>query len=133
MTEMGDLSAVLAGASLAAVVTSWLVYLRSIPRGGVARRPVGHVLTHLLGIDLAVAALTTTPTVPVAVPAASGLILGAAFLGLLSQRKTPLGSLKVAVGDPLLPFRCQDSDGAWFESSSLDGQRILLKFFRGSW
>lgn len=130
---MSGLGVPMAGAALAAVVTSWLMYLRSIPRGGVARRPVGHVLTHLLGIGLAATALATTPTAPVAVPAAGGLVLGVAFLGLLSLRKTPLGSLKVAVGDPLLPFRCQDSDGAWFESSSLQGQRVLLKFFRGSW
>ncbi len=60
------------------------------------------------------------------------IAMGALFLWLLTQRKTPIGDIKLAVGDEILPFSVAGADG-WFDSESLYGQRTLLKFFRGSW
>ena len=130
---MNGVAVALAASALAAVVGSWLIYLRSIPGGGVARRPIGHLATQILGMVVAVIAIGLSPQLPVAIPAAVSLLLGAVFLGLLSLRKTPIGELKVDVGDPLIAFQCSDSAGAVFETGSLRGQRALLKFFRGSW
>jgi cytochrome oxidase Cu insertion factor (SCO1/SenC/PrrC family) len=64
---------------------------------------------------------------------ALGIMFGGLFLFVLSQRKTPIGDLRVSTGDSLLPFSATDSDGTPFHSDSLAGKRILLKFFRGGW
>ena len=39
----------------------------------------------------------------------------------------------VAVGQPILEFTAPDENGDIFDSASLHGKPILLKFFRGHW
>ena len=66
-------------------------------------------------------------------PASLAITTSGLLLFLLSQRKTPVGDLKVKVGDTLLPFSATTAEGAPFDSADLSGRRILLKFFRGGW
>lgn len=57
---------------------------------------------------------------------------GGAFLTLYAlggQR----ASDPIAVGDAMPAFSAVDSDRATFDSSSLGGAPVLLKFFRGHW
>ena len=58
---------------------------------------------------------------------------GIFFIWLLGQRRLPDGELIVAVGDPFPELVAPNQDGEWVDSSALRGQRILFKFFRGSW
>lgn len=69
----------------------------------------------------------------VAIPAVIAMAMGGFFLYILANKNTPIGELKVAVGDSVLPFSSQDSQGHPFTNESLLGQRTLLKFYRGSW
>ena len=66
-------------------------------------------------------------------PAAFALMMGLGLFYLFSIRKTPIGDLKVSLGDTLLPFEATTSEGVAFKSDELAGKRILLKFFRGGW
>ena len=126
-------------AGFLSVMIAWVSYLATISSGKVPRRPVGAIALQLVGIVLAVSAVVWSfrdggsPGVAVIVPAALALIMGSTFFYLLTQRKTPIGDLKVNVGDTLLPFEATTSDGAAFQSDSLAGKRTLLKFFRGGW
>lgn len=52
---------------------------------------------------------------------------------LYTQRATPVGRLRVAVGDPLRPFTALTPEGNTFDAASFQGRRVLLKFFRGHW
>ncbi|MCO4763479.1 MAG: hypothetical protein KC502_18320 [Myxococcales bacterium] len=128
----------LSGASLLVVLATWIVYFAKVPSGNVPARPVGSILAQFAGIALAVAAVVVgQPSGAAAwgamVPAAFGLLMALVFLWLLTQRKTPIGDLKVAVGDTLLSFAATSSDGAAFHTDDLLGKRTLLKFFRGGW
>ena len=129
----------LSAAGFSAVMGAWGTYLATIPSGKVPARPVGWIVLQLLGIGLAVSAIVLSfrdggsPGVAVSVPAVFALIMGAFFLWLLTQRKTPIGDLKVKVGDKLLSFEATTSDGPAFHTESLAGKRTLLKFFRGGW
>jgi peroxiredoxin len=67
------------------------------------------------------------------VPSVLGILFGSFILWILTQRKTPLGEIKIAVGDKVLPFTAKTSQGATFDSAELSGKRVLLKFFRGDW
>jgi len=126
-------------AGFVAVMAAWGTYLATIPSGRVPARPVGWIIVQLIGIGLAVSAILWSfrhggsPGVAVIVPAAFALMMGLLFLWLLTQRKTPIGDLKVKVGDQLLAFAATTSDGTGFHTESLAGKRTLLKFFRGGW
>lgn len=52
---------------------------------------------------------------------------------LRTLRQTPIGDIRVQVGDKMLPFSALTPDGVQFQSDELLGRRVLFKFFRGAW
>jgi hypothetical protein len=129
----------MSAAGFVAVVGAWTGYLATVPSGNVPARPIGGITLQITGICLAIAGIVWSlrdggsPGVAVIAPSAVALMMGPLFLYLLTQRKTPIGELKVEVADALLPFAATTSAGAAFHTDSLAGKRTLLKFFRGSW
>jgi len=123
----------------AVVFGSIILYFRTIPRGTVPEK-VGGFATKLavgvalcaIGLYLGVAGESNAGPL-VYIPSVLGILFGVFILWVLTQRKTPLGEIKVAVGDHVLPFSAVTSQGTAFDSSELDGKRTLLKFFRGGW
>lgn len=71
---------------------------------------------------------STLVTVVVALIGFSVLSTSATFSVFLATKATPIGDIKVSVGDKILPFKTID-----FNSESLIGKRTLLKFYRGAW
>ncbi len=136
---MNTLAIILVAAGLASVLVGWGTYLATIPRGTVPLRPVAAITLQLGGMGLAIAGVVwsaragQTPGAALIAPAGFATVMAVFFMFLLSQRKTPVGNLKVAVGDTLLPFASTDSSGASFHTDSFADTRVLLKFFRGSW
>ncbi len=130
---------VIAGAGFVAVAGSWVTYMATVPSGKVPVRPIGHIVAQVLGVALGVAGISMGVTaggltlVGTIALGSLSIPMGLLFPLILSQRKTPIGSLAVQVGEPLLPFSATDSQGRHFDSESLRGQRVLLKFFRGHW
>jgi len=119
--------------ALGIVFATWGVYLSTIPKNTVPAKLLPSVALQTLGAASAVFAMVRQPSVTVIVPSAMALMMASLFLYLLSQRKTPIGKITVAVGESLPPLSLQTIDGGNFESASLAGKRVLLKFFRGSW
>ena len=121
------------------------LYLSTIPRGKVPVRPIGTVLFQCVGLGLAISGVVVwslqggglsgggLSVAAVVAPAALAVMMGLGFFYLLSTRKTPIGDLRVSVGDTLLPFESTTSEGMAFKTDELAGNRILLKFFRGGW
>ena len=136
---MTYLAVISSTAGLTAVMIAWGSYLASISRGRVAVRPIGTSALQLAGMALAVAGVVCSARdgadlVALAIGLASfALAMGGLFFFLLSQRKTPIGQLRVALGDPLIAFASNDSEGRAFHTDELAKKRILLKFFRGHW
>jgi len=136
---MNTVALTMSAAGFVAVLIAWVTYLATIPSGKVPARPVGAIGLQAAGIGLGLAAIVWSfrdggaPGVAVIIPAVVAVMMGSTFFYLLSQRKTPIGDLKVAVGDALLPFAATASDGVRFHTDSLAGKRTLLKFFRGGW
>ncbi len=129
----------LAGAGLGLSVATWIAYLATIPGGKVPARPIVHILLQVAAVAASIAGIATslraggTPSVLVIVLATFGLMVGGLFLWILTQRRTPIGDLRVRVGDKLLPFAATTSAGEAFHTDSFAGKRVLLKFFRGHW
>ncbi|MEO0601225.1 MAG: hypothetical protein AAF211_07300 [Myxococcota bacterium] len=118
---------------------AWVIYFTTVPSGRVPTRPVAYLLLQVTALVLSVAGLVGLPGVDGLALAgtvglgAFGVVASTLFLWLFTQRKTPVGDLRVATGDALLAFTAADAAGEPFDSHSLRGRRVLLKFFRGSW
>ena len=123
----------------AVVLVSIILYFRTIPRGTVPEKVGGFAAKLATGVALSAfgvyLGLTGDGTAGLLVylPAGLGLFFGLFILWVLTQRKTPLGNIKIKVGDKVLPFTARSSDGSPFDSSELSGKRVLLKFYRGGW
>ncbi len=119
--------------SLVAVLAAWGVYLASIASHSVPEKPWTNASIQGLAVGAAVLAIALKPAAITIAPGSMAIMMGSLFLFLLTQRHTPVGNIKISVGEPLLAFTAKNADGSTFDSSSLGGRRILLKFFRGSW
>jgi len=133
------MSIVLALASLIVVFGAFTWYLLTIPRGKVPVLPVGTFITLSIGIVMATASMVLNFNVG-GISGVVGILIsifavmmGSSFFWLFSQRRTPVGDLKVGVGDKLLSFSAATSEGVAFNSDELLGKRTLLKFYRGGW
>lgn len=120
------------------VMVMVVAYFRTIPQGKVPVSVTGLAIKMLLGIGGALAAVGWAYArgslgALVIVPAVLAIIVATMILWLLSLRKTPIGEIKVEVGDELLAFEAMTSEGVSFHSDELAGKRVMLKFFRGGW
>lgn len=57
---------------------------------------------------------------------------GSMLLGLYVLRKQGAGDT-ISIGDRIPIFSALDGEGEVFDSASLNGSPVLLKFFRGHW
>ncbi len=130
---MGISPQFMAVAALGIAVATWGFYLVAIAKNTLSGLPWGSIALMLVALAGGAYAVAGQPTAPVIGPAAVGITMSGLFLWLLSIRKTPIGDISVAVSGHMLPFVAQSATGSQFDSASLAGQRILLKFFRGSW
>jgi peroxiredoxin len=85
------------------------------------------------GTLLAVVALLSHPGPVGYVVASVGLLLGGFFSFLTFVSGLPDQRAAVAVGSKAPDFHSVDADGREFRLSGLEGSRVLLKFFRGTW
>ncbi len=120
------------------ILVTVVAYFRTIPQGTVPVKITSLVLKLCSGIGLAAAAIawsyqSGTLGVAVIAPAALAIMMASMILWLLTLRKTPIGDIKVKVGDKLLGFKATTSEGISFSTNELAGKRTLIKFFRGGW
>ncbi len=130
---MSTAAPILAFVGLGIALLVWVFYLADIAKNTVSKMPVVSIALQVGAVAAAAIAVARSPSALVIAPSVFALTLGGLFLFLITQRKTPVGDIRVGVGDSLLPFAAKNSDGSNFESASLAGRRILLKFFRGGW
>jgi len=93
----------------------------------------GFVGSMAVGVGLGIAGLTLGSGLAGGIFATLAILLGGLFVftWLISAQKGGSGNLQI--GSPLLAFSAPDHLGNNFDSSTLDGRPILLKFFRGHW
>lgn len=122
------------------VMGTWIQYLLTIPNGAVPEWPTGGLIAQGAGFILAVLSLVTLSfDRPVLAGISILLALFAISMAiffywlLFTQRQTPIGEIRIEVGDKILPFEAFTAEGERFNSDELLGQRVLFKFFRGGW
>jgi len=120
------------------VLGSWVAYMATVPSGKVPPKPWGHLAAQAIGGLMAVGGLAGAlrgggGLIAPALLSGTAVTMSGLFFFLYSQRSTPVGEIRVTVGDRLRPFTATTPDGRRFDSASLEGRRVLLKFFRGHW
>lgn len=124
------------------VMVTVVAYFGTIAEAKVPVKVGGVVFKMIGGLGLAIGALVALArgegvgivgSIAVIAPAAFAAVLAMTLLFFLSQRRTPVGDIKVKVGDTLLAFETTTAAGVPFHTDELAGKRTLLKFFRGGW
>ena len=87
----------------------------------------------LMEILIAVSIFTVIVGLVGGIFATLSILLGGFFVFTWSISKQTGGGGKFQPGLPLLAFSAPDHNGNAFDSSTLDGRPVLLKFFRGHW
>jgi len=128
----------MAVASLVLTLGTLVHYFSLLPKGKIGPKIGRWVFQLVSGLALATSALVwgykkSSLGGVVVAPAAAATMFSSMLLYLFSLRKTPIGDIKVKVGDKLLAFTATTSEGVPFDTSELADRRILLKFFRGGW
>lgn len=82
---------------------------------------------------LGVSALLGEPGWLGGIPAALGVFASLFFLGTVAVGGQKVADDAIRVGAKIPHFTALDEQGQPFDSQSLDGQLVLIKFFRGHW
>ncbi len=120
-------------ASLVVLAISIYLWIRALKRVEIPENRGGFILAWVVAAGLGVAALAGEPGWLGGIPA--GLAIFASMFLLLT---VAVGAQKVAgdaiqVGATIPPFAATDEHGQTFDSESLAGHPVLIKFFRGHW
>jgi len=92
--------------------------------------PYQFIFFYLVGIALGCISLTSEPAIS---HASWAIGLGTIFLYLILTGAQKVGDHMLKVGDTIPAFYGFDDQNSEFDSSSLEGKRVLIKFFRGFW
>ncbi|MFT5196053.1 MAG: hypothetical protein ACI85U_003078, partial [Candidatus Promineifilaceae bacterium] len=117
----------LSALSFLVVLATWVAYFSTVPKMKVPVNPIGSKVFQAVGLALGACAIVLSFqdinlfSLVVFIPAFLAIMFSLLFFWLLTQRKTPIGDLKVKVGDPLLPFTATTSGGVTFHSAELIG------------
>jgi hypothetical protein len=87
----------------------------------------------VLAAGLGVTALRGEPGWLGGIPAGLGTFASLMFLLLFSISRQKLGDDAIRVGATLPDFTATDEHGQIFDSQSLAGHPVLIKFFRAHW
>lgn len=136
---MNLVALVFSGLGLLISITGIAMYFAKLMKYKVPVFPIGLIVSLLLGITFAIYAVYLAipapilSVTPVVLLSSISIFMGCFFLWILTQKKTPVGNIKVSVGDTLIPFSVKTANGHDFSTDELIGKRVLLKFYRGSW
>jgi hypothetical protein len=125
--------AILGFSSLGVIVLSAGFWIRSLRRVEIPKNRGFYVATWLIAGALGVTAVLGTPGWLGGIPAASGIFASLFFLGAFAIGGQKVGEEAIRVGAPIPDFTATDEHGSTFDSKSLAGHPVLIKFFRGHW
>ena len=92
-----------------------------------------HTVLWGVGAAISILGALLAPSLVTIVLAVVAAVTGGFLIWLVGQRRVPDGELIVDVGDALPELVAPNQDGEIINLADLRGQRVLLKFFRGSW
>jgi hypothetical protein len=120
-------------AALVLVLGSGILWFRAAMAVRLPENRSYYVAVWIIGVALAGLALAGSPGWAGGLAAVIALLGGAFFLLTVAISRQKVVDTAIRPGASLPEFSAVDEHGIRFESSSLMGQPLLLKFFRGHW
>ncbi len=116
-----------------ALAGSMAIWFRKMQTVQIPENRGGFVATWVIAALLGVTALVQGVGWIGGIPAGIAAVVGIFFTGLFVISPQKVGADAIQVGATLPAFNALDENGEMFESTSIAGKPILLKFFRGHW
>ena len=124
---------ILGWASLAVFLVSFRRWIAALKRVEIPENRGGFVAAWATAAGLGGFALVNEPGWIGGVPAGLGTFGACFVLFTIAIGKQRLGDGAIRVGASLPSFTAPDEHGQLFDSASLVGHPVLIKFFRGHW
>lgn len=119
--------------ALLGVVGSGVLWLRAASAVRLPANRFGFVAAWLGAGAIGIAAIVQGPGWIGGVPAVLSIIGASFFLFTVAISRQRVNADSISVGATLPRFSAIDEYGEPFDSSSLAGHPVLIKFFRGHW
>ena len=128
--KVGTTLGLLAFAVAAVTVALWF---RQINQVDIPENRGAFVFFFLTAAALGVGAFVARARWFGGVAAVLAIIIGSFFPFSVAISRQEVAANGIRVGDTIPHFKAVDDQGELFDSKSLDGQLVLMKFFRGHW
>ena len=120
-------------ASLVVVAASTALWIRALRRVKIPKNRGGFVAAWVVAAGLGVTALAGEPGWLGGIPAGIAVFASTFFLLTVAVGGQKVAGDAIRVGATIPPFAATDEHGQTFDSESLAGHPVLIKFFRGHW
>ncbi len=120
-------------ASLVVLAMSIYLWIRALKRVEIPENRGGFILAWVVAAGLGVTALAGEPGWLGGVPAGLTVFASSFLLLTIAIGGQKVGDKAIQVGATIPQFTATDEYGETFESVSLAGHPVLIKFFRGHW
>jgi hypothetical protein len=120
-------------ACLGVIGTALTLWFRAMRQTAIPSDRKLYVASSAVAAGLGVAALLGEPGWLGGVPAGIGTFASLLFLFTVSISRQKVGDGAIRVGATIPDFSATDEHGQPFDSQSLAGHPVLIKFFRGHW
>ncbi len=119
--------------ALILTLVSVVLWMRAVRNVSLPENRSGYLIALVLAGVLGALALSQSPGWLVGVPAVFSIVIALFFSLTVAIGGQFVGPGAIAVGATLPTFTAIDENGETFDSSSLAGNPVLIKFFRGHW
>lgn len=120
-------------AALLLTVTTMTFWIRALRRVAVPENNLGYVLAFLLAATLAIVSLSNNPGWIGGTASVFSVLVALFFMGTKAIGRQIVRTDAIQVGSVIPEFVSVDEHGKSFNSQTLAGSPVLIKFFRGHW
>ncbi len=120
-------------AALLTMIVSGTFWIRAVLSVSLPKDRSAYVISWAAAALLGVAALAGGPGLLGGIPAGLATVVGCFGLLTVTIGDQKLGVDAIRVGQQIPEFSALDEKGETFDSASLAGRPVLIKFFRAHW
>ncbi len=120
-------------AAFGVAALTMVVWFRQINQVDIPENRIVFAIFFISAVALAICAFVMRTRWFGAIPALVAIVIGGFFPFSMTISRQETATTGIQVGQTMPQFKALDRNGDWFESASLEGKPVLMKFFRGHW
>ena len=132
-TRSKKLGTTLGFAAFGVAALTIVVWFRQLIQVDIPENRIVFVIFFLSAVALGISAFVMRTRWFGAIPALLAIVIGGFFPFSMTISSQEVATTGIQVGQTMPQFKALDRHGELFDSASLDGKPILIKFFRGHW